>query len=197
MEKTELEFLNEIEETTKKFFLHAYESVTTNPKAWLSNAKSLKLGASIFKPHFDTELPTNRSEKTEGFKTSLGPIYLLLVGFSIENYAKAVSIKFDPNVTENGKLKRLKRHDLLGLLSDIDFILSSEEEELVERLEQFVLWAGRYPVPTNAKNVSPKKRRHPGLGDFLIYSTNKDSELCSSLLDRLDERAEAEIKSLD
>ena len=129
-----------------------------------------------------------------GFKPTVGPIYLLLVGFAIENCSKALSVIHNPNITENGKLKRLKRHNLLGLLAEIDFDLSPDEEELVEIVEQFVLWAGRYPVPTDATNSSPKKRRQPGLGDFRIYSVNGDSALCENLLDRLDERVQLEIK---
>ncbi|MBI5021419.1 MAG: hypothetical protein HZB59_08290 [Ignavibacteriales bacterium] len=118
---------------------------------------------------------------------------MLLVGYAIENYAKAISVIHHPRVTENGKLKRLKRHDLLGLISEINFSLSSDEKELLERLEQFVLWAGRYPIPTDAKTVSPTKRRM-ATNDWLIYSLSADSTVSSQLLDRLEKQVECEIE---
>jgi hypothetical protein len=191
--KTKDEMRSQALQATETLFRRIYDSAAADPRQWLGYARSLKLAASVLQPHFDSEPETGPPERGKGFKPTVGPIYLLLVGFAIENYAKAMSVIRNPIVVSNGKLIRLKRHDLLGLLADFEFALSPDEEELVERLEQFVIWAGRYPVPTKAENVTPRKRRQPGLGDYLIYTVRGDSNLCTVILDRLDQQVTAEM----
>lgn len=196
MARTEEQLRKEVQESIDRVFGMVYKGVATDPRHWLNYARSLRLAASILQPHFESEPSSGPNENKKGFRPAVGPTYLLLVGFAVENYAKAISIILDPDVVSDGKLVRLKRHDLLGLLADIRFHLSPEEDELVERLEQFVQWAGRYPVPTKAETIGPRKRRHPELGDFLIYSVKGDSTLCVTIMDRLDKAVTDEMSAL-
>jgi hypothetical protein len=195
MKQSQTQLRKDIQDSIDRVFGMVFQGVATDPRHWLGYARSLKLAASILQPHFDNEPASQKGQRTKAGEPRISPIYFLLVGFAIENYAKAISVIRDPDVVSKGKLVRLKSHSLLGLLSGIGFRLSPEEDELVERLEEFVLWAGRYPIPTKVQTIAPRRRRHPQLGDWLIYSVKGDSILCVSIMDRLEETTLAEMKS--
>jgi hypothetical protein len=50
--------------------------------------------------------------------------------------------------------------------------LEPDEEELLDRLQEYIVWAGRFPIPTNSgryhQNLSPVNKHHFGTADVVI-----------------------------
>ena len=93
--------------------------------------------------------PTARANPT-AVTPNLGPPYMLLAAFAVENLAKAILIKRDPNLfplTVPGK-GGLKTHNLVELVDRIGGTWTGADRTLVRRLAQFAEWSGRYPTPT-------------------------------------------------
>jgi hypothetical protein len=76
----------------------------------------------------------------------------MVAGFAVENALKAIRVKQDPSSVTKGQpgdfgiSKVVKTHDLKGLAKAASIALSASETDLIERLEAFLVWAGRYPV---------------------------------------------------
>ena len=76
----------------------------------------------------------------------------MLVGFAIENLIKGVIAKEDGFLDEKKKIKE-SHHNLIGLFRKIEFARSPDEEQVVSVVMEYVLWAGRYPIPKKADQV--------------------------------------------
>ncbi len=189
MEQTKEQFIEEARQIRNKLFRWTYESAAVDPRQWLNYARSLKSAADLLSPTFQKELDAPYSPpKKNNFKTSIGQIYLMMVGFSVENYLKGIYITEDSNVIKDDRLIKLNRHGLLQLMSELKFKLTKKEIDLVERLEEFVLWAGRYPIPTKFERLIPKKHREGTKFAFIVYSLSTDIEVASKLLLKLDKK---------
>jgi len=110
----------------------------------------------------------------------------MLAGFAIENLAKGLIIEgrsFSP--TERDRLvKELTSHDLLRLLDDAGVALTEDETYLVERLETFLVWAGRYPIPLTVEDSLPRTHPRGGWGPLTNF-TGTDVDAIEALVARL------------
>jgi hypothetical protein len=87
--------------------------------------------------------------------------------------------------TEGDRLaKDLASHDLLRLLGRAGITLNEAESYLVERLEVFVTWAGRYPIPLTLEGYLPRTAPHGGSGSLRIYLSS-DPDMIECLPERL------------
>jgi len=111
-------------------------------------------------------------------------------GLALENLAKGICIARDPNVVKDDRYVGHAIHLLLDLLNHAKVTLSKEESELVERLETFVIWAGRYPIPRQLAGYLPRAQPGGGFGP-LSYFSSKDPALIEGLLERLEGILEA------
>ncbi len=124
----------------KRFFDAAIES----PGSWFNEAMQLKVAAEridwLFKP-------LTKDEQT----TSLMPTYRFLIGLSFENLIKGILHAQGNKVTENGKFTKLfSKHDLGYLVKKLDpskINITEEENNILDELTPYVIWAGRYPLP--------------------------------------------------
>jgi len=195
MDKKKSKIIEESRQLRNKFFRMSYESAASDPRQWLSYARSLQFAADLLKPIFEKEhkTPRPRSQKNN-FPISVSQIYLMIVGFAVENYLKGIYVISFPEIINNDKLIKLNRHDLLQLMRELKFNVSKDEVDLIERLEEFVLWAGRYPIPAKFDRLIPKKHREGTKFDFIVYSLPADVDIASKLLKRLEERIINEMK---
>jgi hypothetical protein len=94
--------------------------------------------------------------------SQLGPVAIMLVGLALENLAKAILIGAEPGLVQGvtGILAPIKSHSLEDLIRRADVVSSKEELIALQIVERFVVWAGRYPVPTQA--VLPRLARMTG-----------------------------------
>ncbi|MBP0725946.1 hypothetical protein J5Y03_12265 [Bacillus sp. RG28] len=138
------------------------------PITWEITAMELKKSADILFKEVKIEFEKNlqrvskpidesKDEKLElDDLLSVSRSYMLLSGFAIENLLKAIAIKGNPELyvdDENKKLTDLN-HNLNKLVDKLNISVNSEEKEILEKLSEYVYWAGRYPTPINAKKMS-------------------------------------------
>lgn len=122
----------------------------------------------------------------EDFKAniSISNVFMLIAGLALENYLKAVCI------AKNGQFnKQLKTHDFVKLvnLSQINF--STKEEELIERLECFVIFAGRYPAPLHSKDLTLRNFKTGGQAPLKMI-TGGDFDLWIKIIEKIENELE-------
>ena len=156
-----------------------------SPNSWLYTAWQLKRAAE----EIDTfNLPgrgfSNWTAKgRDADLLLLTSVYRFLMGLSFENLLKGIIIAHGTPAGSKGKLNNhFKSHDINMLLKKLDYTkcsLTREEEEILKEQQQFVKWAGRYPISKKAEDFT--------IG--LQYSANKNSkelELWKRLAEHLD-----------
>lgn len=125
-------------------------------------------------------------EEDDFWKSNLLPISLLLKGFAVENLLKGIIYSQDSNrLQEDDKNlyldKAITHHRLnelyliSGLAKNRDTI-DPETKEILEVLEQIIIWQGRYPVPLNLEQYRQKKRISKNL-----ENPEKINDLCNRL----------------
>ena len=81
--------------------------------------------------------------------------YMMMMGFAFENLAKAIFITRDHSIVSNANLGTwpMSRggHGFAKAIKSILSQLSPVDENLLLRLEEYVVWAGRYPIPKSAR----------------------------------------------
>lgn len=111
---------------------------------------------------------------------------MMLMGFAFENLAKAVLITRDHSIVGDAKLGKWPTdrggHGFAKLIRSILCQLSPDEENLLLRLEEYVVWAGRYPIP---KSLHDYKAAEEGRRFTLAGSDVKLVEDMFSRLERL------------
>lgn len=70
------------------------------------------------------------------------------------------------------------------MLERAGITLNEAESYLVERLEVFVTWAGRYPIPLTLEGYLPRTAPHGGSGSLRTYISS-DPDMIESLAERL------------
>jgi hypothetical protein len=85
---------------------------------------------------------------------SVGRVFMLLAGYAFEALIKGIAVAEKPECVQP-KPKDTNDlfnwgHGIRQILKDTGFIVDSAEDELLRRLEIFILWGGRYPVAKKA-----------------------------------------------
>ncbi len=145
------------EELSRRLFRQAAES----PDAWRMTADSLMRAARALVPLIDADTHAALDPSPSTFDDPVFPVYMLLAGFAIENLAKAKLVAGGsfPATVGDDLAPELKSHKLLNLLHQAELTLSDEESYLAQRLQAFVEWGGRYPIPAKLEGQLP--RTHP------------------------------------
>ena len=154
------------------YWLDTARRTAKNPGGWLYVAEMLKDGADklldahlrateewqqAFAESHPDELASTLAELQLG--PFLTPIYLMLCGLSLENLGKGIAIARDPALVEpdaSGKVVSWG-HLSRALLTNHAIGFDEQEGELIDRLAMFVQWAGRYPVPRFARELSSRR----------------------------------------
>jgi len=80
----------------------------------------------------------------------------MLMGFAFENIAKGIIITRNHAVVSGAKLQKWPTnrsgHGLVKLIKVVLSQISPEEENLLLRLEEYAVWAGRYPIPWSSRD---------------------------------------------
>lgn len=123
----------------------------------------------------------------------LAPGALMLLGLSLENLAKGALIRKRPELATATGMCRwpVPAHDTSLLLKEAEIPLDSAEADLIARLVEFVLWAGRYPVPTIFARSAPRRIAGGGTAPFPWFS-RRDKDVAELLYRRLYEDVTAD-----
>jgi hypothetical protein len=122
----------------------------------------------------------------------------MLAGLAIENMVKGILVARNPELVQPDRQhpERLFKwgasgHELARLLGKANFKLSASETELVERLNIFVTWGGRYPVALDALDMQPRPQQSGELSDPTEIRRT-DPPLVNKLYERLHDELNAE-----
>jgi hypothetical protein len=154
----------------KTFFVESSE-----PENWLKMGIALRQAAST--------LDWKRTSITDWRYV---PIYRMLMAFSIENLLKGILIVEGHEAIEGGKLSnRLRKHGLRQYADAVSGVpITKPEKCLLDELQHYLMWAGRYPIPTEsarATQIRHSDAQHDAelalgqrLVDYLAQRTNVD-----------------------
>ncbi|MFU2126801.1 HEPN domain-containing protein [Gallibacterium anatis] len=98
---------------------------------WHSKAGDLLISASIL---------WNHKEEIGCWNT-----YKMLMGMSFELLIKAILIQSGISITHT--------HNLRNLANNIEVNLSKDELNLLDILSEYIIWAGKYPIPKKSESL--------------------------------------------
>lgn len=133
---------------TSPSYTDGFNNYARNPYIWLFESRCQMTAANTLFDRFEQTLAKGRVEERSGCYRAA----MFHAGLAIENAAKAALIKRDPIIIQNKKIDFKKYcgkggHDLLKCVKNVLDRLSQEEERLLRKLQQFVIWAGKYALP--------------------------------------------------
>lgn len=142
------------------------EQEKLNPIYWFQTAERLMISASAMKEKLFEIKSRNREkiiytvgvEDHQKQKLAYFQSYMMLMAFAVENQLKGFALERhlenNPSTPpknfaelKNDVWKVKGGHELKQIASNCGIALNPEEEDLLERHEEFLKWAGRYPVP--------------------------------------------------
>lgn len=137
-----------------------YELVGGSPKQWLEKSHGFMHCANILMEKLVGMMdvpPHSRRVETLGLVDSI----LLLLGLAFENLIKGVYIAKHPSLVNRDGLDRSmwKADSGHGITEYADSLvkLEPDEKNLLIRLQEYVVWAGRYPIPTKSGRYGDSK----------------------------------------
>jgi hypothetical protein len=160
-----------------------FTAIGRDPSMWLAQARQHKLVADALLPHLWDAINRRmlrRGSVDEQFAFIHG--YMFNVGLAIENLVKGIEIAADPNLVS---LERVDTTILPraghGITDGIrrHLTLTREETLLVRRVEEYLFWAGRYPVPVKIGDYRTAEKK------LLRTFNSDDPEVLDSLINKL------------
>jgi len=144
-----------------------YNTVSIDSMSWLDNSEKLKLSADLINKEleiliepFRQEKPDYKNEeKIQAFWNS----YFLLIGYAFENLIKGLSIEKNRDLKTFYDIYKKKwsdyskGHGISKIAKDNLSDLEKNEIKLLEKLETYILWAGKYPLPKQIKEYNTDK----------------------------------------
>lgn len=166
----------------KQFANKIYKLSCSEAYLWLCKAAELTKSASLLWAQFlDDRHAFQEGRKLE--EPFMGGVALMLYGLAIENLLKAGLAARGFAQSSSGNFS-LKSHLLIELSGQLGLSLSKDEVECLERLEHFIAWAGRYPIPLLAQDLYPRQM-HDG-GQYALYGVStRDAEAVKLLIERI------------
>lgn len=143
-----------------------YDILKGTPLPWLLKAESLM---DAFEALIADD---NRRAEHHAFRRVQGVAYML-AGFAMENLLKGTLIAQQDPAARSGPFK-FKGHDLRQLSLDAGYTLNDDENRLLERVEQFAVWTGRYPIPMNPEDMRPRALPGGGFAPRTFHQVGED-----------------------
>ena len=150
-----------------------HDNTGENPLAWQASARDLLDAAKAVKG--------NTYDLGDGLMHSLTAVQAMLLGMALECLLKGMYIKRHRVWDEPDKAHAIARggkyvgvdgagdHQLVQLAEAAAARVNDQERTTLARLTNFVLYAGRYPIPMRVQNMRPVKTRdgHTVAPDFI------------------------------
>jgi len=148
----------------EKMRLDDYEKNALGIFGWQDSAEKLKRAADIIlDAYMDTRTESSLKIYAEGSKDwekhsdiRLIEVYYLLIGLSIENWVKAIIVRYLPaSLTPEQKLEKIKTHVTTDLLDAYDGMHEfKRDRDILKKLVEYVKWKGKYPVSTKEEDYN-------------------------------------------
>ena len=148
-----------------------YELLEDDPLSWLEQARGAQMSAELIRTALDAIMPLSQSlPNIREKKLAYGHSFMLLTAIAFENVLKGLAVAKKP------KSWRSVGHRIAALAKKIT-TTSPAELDLLERLEEYLVWAGRYLIPMTAKQYAKKHDRR------ILRAA--DRKIASALFERL------------
>lgn len=140
-----------------------FKLIGQEPLSWLAQARGLKASADLLLPALKIAIaePPAR-EGVQERRIALVHSYFLLIAYAMENVIKGILIGRDASVVTDarvpGNLLRDGGHDIASAGVEI-LDLRDDEINLLERLNTYLKWSGRYPLPLKASDYRTAEQR--------------------------------------
>ncbi len=181
--------------SAQQFWNRSVAQTAADPSQWFYTAKRLKRAADLIwdAVTMDLQKLLSRAMFTEPWPEtdltppiSISPVYMLLAGLALENLVKGIIIGQKPERVRTDQLDSWggSGHKLRKLCEHARIQLEQDEDELVQRLQVFVLWGGRYPVPLDFSDHWPQSLPTGDEG-VLTYINGNDPVVFERLFARL------------
>jgi len=123
----------------------------SDPLLWREQAIEMKIAADALVPHYYLAIKERKPQR-ESQQRMFGFFhgYVILIGLAIENALKGLRISEDPSLVTPEKVgKGILGRGGHGIREGLRRYVSLDAEEIdaVTRLEEFLVWAAKYPVP--------------------------------------------------
>jgi len=134
-----------------------FDAQANEPLAWIEVARTLRLGAQpVFTRMQEIQDVSQNIDAARLEKLGCARAYMLLTAVVFENMLKAIAVKRGLLTADRGRLRfdrslSRNRHGLRRIAETLKLDLTPGEVDLLERLEQYLVWAARYPVPLLAQ----------------------------------------------
>jgi hypothetical protein len=169
-----------------------FELLGRDGQTWRVQAEQLKMAADSILPKLEEAftippaLPGAQDKRFAFFHS-----YMLLIGLAFENLIKGIYIGRDSTLVdrekiESGILSRGGHGIANGAKQILDLALN--EFQLLKRVEEYLFWAGRYPLPLKATIY------HNSEVQELRSGRSDDPAVIDSLFQRLKQVLEREDK---
>jgi hypothetical protein len=117
---------------------------------WRECALELKIAADALLPHYFSALRERgpgREKQRRKFAFCHG--YLILAGLAIENAIKGLEIEKQPSIVTKQKVPKILDEGGHGIFNGLrqHLTLDGDEIDVAARLQEFLIWAAKYPVP--------------------------------------------------
>jgi hypothetical protein len=152
-----------------------YKSVERDSWHWLDSSEKLKISSEVIYKELHSLLEILRTERTfadEDKIMALWGSYYLLVGLSFENLVKGLSIENNRSAKSFKEIFKKwgdKGHEISLIAIDNIPLLTKEEVSIIEKLETYIVWAGRFHLPKDSDMYT--KERH----NLFYYSKDYDT----------------------
>lgn len=154
-----MEDLNNIENT--------YHSMFHDAIAWLDQSDRNIIASQVIYREWETILEQHPDLPTELNQTIIALLdsYMLLLGLGMENLIKALIISLKPDFESVKELDSYKwsangGHGIKEMFTFNFPDLNQEEIDLLDRLQEFIVWAGKYNIPNKSSNYIASKTPH-------------------------------------
>lgn len=116
----------------------------------------------------------------------ISSVAYMLAGFAVENLLKGKLITTTPHLDDNGKFI-LGSHYLVELSENAGYQLGEAERRLLERMQEFSIWAGRYPMPISSTAMQPRTTPEGGFAPRTCHNPGEDWHAIRALFARFRE----------
>lgn len=129
----------DIANSQKQIVNEQFDEMSVNPRYWHNKSADLFTSAHVLWKAMDIE---------PSLSVSCYATYKMLMGMSFEALLKGLLIE-----SQQVSISDLATHDLVELAKSLGLSLSKDENKVLTVLTDYVLWAGKYPMPKNAKQL--------------------------------------------
>lgn len=149
-----------------------HKLLASEPLTWTLSADELFRSFEVLAAQ-DAADEATRSVHCAKYLPHLRSVALMLAGFSIENMLKALYISKNSAFDSSGRFA-LATHNLRRLADDVGVSLTKDERVLLERLEHYLTWAGRYPVSLYLDDMRPRTLPSGGYAPITCTGCGRD-----------------------